>query len=76
MVCKFCGKTQFPHSFGRFARNYAETASFHQISTPRNCVQLRYFTQWQIDLDNHQTNTTFLYQQGIHLILPRVKTYL
>ena len=25
LVRKFCGKAQFPHSFGRFARNYAET---------------------------------------------------
>ena len=25
LVWKFCGKAQFPHSFGRFARNYAET---------------------------------------------------
>ena len=26
LVWKFCGKAQFSHSFGRFARNYAETA--------------------------------------------------
>ena len=32
LVWKFCGKTQFPHSFGRFVRNYSETAfpqNFH-----------------------------------------------
>ena len=32
LLCKFCGKAQFPHSFGRFARNYAETVfaqNFH-----------------------------------------------
>ena len=34
MVWKFCGKAQFPHSFGRIARNYAETVLFHKISTP------------------------------------------
>ena len=34
MVWKFCGKAQFPHSFGRFARNSAETAfpqNFHTM---------------------------------------------
>ena len=36
MVWKFCGKVQFPHSFGRFARNYAEIMPFHRISTPGN----------------------------------------
>ena len=36
LVWKFCGKEQFPHSFGLFARNYAETVPFHKISTPRN----------------------------------------
>ena len=35
-VWKFCGKAQVPHSFGRFARNYAEHVSFHRISTPEN----------------------------------------
>ena len=36
LVWKFCGKAQFPHSFGRFARNYAETVTFYKISTPGN----------------------------------------
>ena len=36
LVWKFCGKAQFLHSFGRFARNYAETVPFHKISTPGN----------------------------------------
>ena len=36
LVWKFCGKAQFLHSFGRFARNYAETVPFHKISTPEN----------------------------------------
>ena len=43
LVWKFCGKEQFPHSFGRFARNYTETVPFHKISTPRNQVKLLYF---------------------------------
>ena len=42
---KFCRKAQFTHSFGRFAQYYAETVSFHRISTPRNKVKLRYFSQ-------------------------------
>ena len=42
---KFCGKGQFPHSFRRFARNYAETVPFRKISTPGNQVKLRYFSQ-------------------------------
>ena len=36
LVCKFCEKTQFPHSFGRFAQNYAEDVPFHKISIPEN----------------------------------------
>ena len=36
LVWKFCGKAQFPHSFGRSVRNYAETVPFHKISTPGN----------------------------------------
>ena len=35
-VWKFCGKAQFPHSFGRNAQNYAKTLPFHKTSTPRN----------------------------------------
>ena len=45
LVWKFSGKAQFPHSFGRFARNYAETVSFHKISTRGNYMKLRYFSQ-------------------------------
>ena len=33
---EICGKTQFPHSFERFAQNSAENLSFHKISTPGN----------------------------------------
>ena len=36
LAWKFFGKTQFPHNFGRIARNYAETVSFHKISKPGN----------------------------------------
>ena len=36
LVWKFCGKAQFPDSFGRTAGNYAETVPFHKISIPRN----------------------------------------
>ena len=43
LVWKFCGKAQFPHSFGRFVRNNAETMPFHKISTPGNQVKLWYF---------------------------------
>ena len=39
-VCKFCGKSQLPQSFVRFARNYVEGAPFHKISTPENWVKL------------------------------------
>ena len=41
LVWKFCGKAQFPHSFGRFV----ETVSFRKVSTPGNQVKLRYFSQ-------------------------------
>ena len=36
LVLKFCGKAQFPHSSGRFARNYVETVPFSKIPTPGN----------------------------------------
>ena len=36
LMWKFCEKKQFPHSFGRFARNSAETVPFLKISTPGN----------------------------------------
>ena len=31
LVWKFCGKAQFLHSFGWFAKNYAESVPFHKI---------------------------------------------
>ena len=36
LVWKFCGKAQFPHTFGQIARNYAGTVPFHKISTTGN----------------------------------------
>ena len=48
MVWKFCGKAQFPHSFGWFTQNCEETVPFHKISTPWNKMKLRYFTQWMV----------------------------
>ena len=45
LVWKFCGKAQLPHSFARFARNYAENEPFCKIFTPGNQVKLRYFSQ-------------------------------
>ena len=45
LVWKFCGKAQFPYSFGPIARKYTETVPFHNISTPGNSVKLRHFTQ-------------------------------
>ena len=41
LVWKFCGKTQFPHSFGRITRKYAETAfpqNFHTRKFGENTV--------------------------------------
>ena len=44
LVWRFCRKAQFPHSFRRLARNYAETVPFRKIrakSKPKVNVQLR-----------------------------------
>ena len=46
LMWKFCGKAKFPHSFGRFARNYAETVPLRKIFTPGNQLKLWYFSQW------------------------------
>ena len=43
LVCKFCVKTNFPHSFGQIAEKNAETVTFHKISAPGNKAKLRYF---------------------------------
>ena len=59
-VWKFCGNAQYPHKFGRFARNYAETMRFHKISTPGNQVKLRYFTQQLRKISPLQTSISFL----------------
>ena len=46
LVRKFCGKAQFPHSFGGLAQNYAETVPLYKISIPGNSVKSRYFTKF------------------------------
>ena len=55
LMWKFCGKVEFLHSFGRIARNYAETVLFSKISTPGSQVKLRYFLQ------SFGPNALFLY---------------
>ena len=52
MGWKFFGKTEFTHSFWRFAQNYAETVPFHKISKPENEVKLRYFSQCKFSSDS------------------------
>ena len=47
MVWKFCGRSQFPHSFERIVRNYEETVPFHKSSASWNYVKLRYFSEWK-----------------------------
>ena len=43
LVWTFCGKAQFPQSFGRFARNSGETVHFRKICTPEIRWKLRVF---------------------------------
>ena len=40
---EICGKAQFPHSFGRFARNYAETGAFPQNFHTRKLGEITVF---------------------------------
>ena len=40
LVWKFCGKAQYPQSFGRIARNSAGTVPIHKTSTSGNWVEL------------------------------------
>ena len=42
MVEEFCEQAQFPHSFWRFAQNFAEIVPFHKISAQGNYVKLPY----------------------------------
>ena len=46
LVWKFCGEAQFPHSFERITRNYAETVSFHKIPILGIWVKLWHFSRW------------------------------
>ena len=48
LIWKFCGKAQFPHSFGRIAQHYAETVPFHKIPIPGNYAKLRYSEQFYV----------------------------
>ena len=50
LVWKFCGKTQFPHSFGWIEVRYAETAPFRKITTPGNQVKIRCFSQFLLKI--------------------------
>ena len=61
LVWKFCWKARFLHSFGRIARNYAETVPFRKISIPGNQVKLRYFPTVRFFFNNFQCdeNTSF-----------------
>ena len=49
---KFRGKAQFPRSFGRFARNYAEAVPFHKNFVTRT---LGYFIlyRWTVRMFNN-----------------------
>ena len=48
---KFCGKPQFPHSFGRYVETVPENMRKSCLSTKfhaRKLGEIRYFTQWRI----------------------------
>ena len=62
LVWKFCGKAKFPHSFGRIARNYAETTPFHKISTPENQLKLQDFCSMTF---GHTIKTKCVKLQGV-----------
>ena len=62
---KFCGKAQFPNSFGQFAQNYAEAVPFHKISTPGNEVKLRYFSKCLI---LRQSEAVFRVYRYLHML--------
>ena len=65
LVWKFCGKAQFPHSFGPFVRNYAETVPFRKIFTPWNQVKLRYCSQclYFLHTTNYKQETIYYVQE-------------
>ena len=60
LLWRFCGKIQFPNSFGQFTPNYAETVHFHKISTPWNQLKLLYFSQWEAVRPRCSTRNTGL----------------
>ena len=43
LVWKYCGKAQFPYSFGRIARNYAEAVPFRKNFHTRKLVEITAF---------------------------------
>ena len=43
LLWKFCGKAQFPHSFGRFARKYVETVPLYKIFHTRKLGKITVF---------------------------------
>ena len=70
LVWKFCGKAQFPYSFGRIARNCAETVPLRKISTPGNQVKLRYFSQCKCKkIIVHQRNLPVLMTETCKIIV-------
>ena len=42
-IYTYCGKAQFPHSFRRFVRYYAETVPVHNISAPVKLTEITVF---------------------------------
>ena len=66
----FFEKAQVPRSFGRIARNYAETVPFHKIFTPGNQMKLRYFIQsttWNANVRVHRRTVCFS-QHFVHVL--------
>ena len=45
LLWKLCKKAQFPRSFGRIARNYAETVPFHKVFHTRKLGEITVFTK-------------------------------
>ena len=62
----FGEKSQFPHSFGRIARNYAETVNFSKISIPGNQGELTVFFAVIVN----QTKNEMV--SSLHMILQEV----
>ena len=50
LAWKFCEKTQFPHSFGRFTRNYPKTVLFPQNFHNRKLLVIFFSGKLRINL--------------------------